>query len=650
MSRSKKKAQKAKKGLKPQHNKPVSKPVRKEKGAWVILAILVITAIVFIPSLQNEFVNWDDDRNFYENPLITSLTGQNFWGNVAEIFVTPVIGNYNPLPIFTFAIEQQLFGLDQPFYWHLNNLLLHLLCTFLAFRISRLLGLSIIGAGILTLLFGIHPMRVESVAWVTERKDVLFGAFYLGAILYYIKYVQQDLAKKYLIPIYLLFGLALFSKIQAVSLPLSMLCIDYYTGRKIEWKRIIEKIPYFILSLAFGILGVYMLQNEGSLESQVVYPMYVRLFVGTFSYWIYLVKVFVPYELVPLYPYPQSPPWYLYPSIVLLPAILYALYWGWKREKKAMVFGLLFFTVNIMFLLQVLGAGQGFKADRFTYIAYFGLFFIMAYYTDLYLRKHTQYKTIALIALGLIFAIYGYITTNQSKIWKNSGTLWTHVIDHYPKITLPYGNRANYYRDIGYTQRALQDYSTSIRLDGTKAAPLNSRAKLYFNTNNRDSLQLALVDYTQAIQIDPQGEYYINRGAVYARLQNLDQSIQDISKGLEIDPTFTNGYLNRSVVYTMNGQNQKAIADMKTYLNYDPNNNKVWMQMGIGYHKQGQMTEAIEAMNKGIALNNRSGTYYVHRAKLHYDMQNRDAAVRDVQQAQQLGHQVDKLLLSRLGM
>ena len=138
-----------------------------------IIGILLFTIACFWTSIDNDFVYWDDDRNIMENPLVSTFSSSNFWANTKDIFTTDVIGNYNPLSIFTFGLENMFFGIDQPIYWHLDNLLLHLICVFFVYRIGILFGLNVWGASLMTLLFAIHPMRVESVAWITERKDVL---------------------------------------------------------------------------------------------------------------------------------------------------------------------------------------------------------------------------------------------------------------------------------------------------------------------------------------------------------------------------------------------------------------------------------------------------------------------------------------------
>ena len=354
--KSKRRKEKLKASKKPELTKPESKLPsfwRNKFNLNAAIAALLITFACFYNTTSNEFVNWDDDRNFYENEYITTINQENFWSNTKEIFSTNVIGNYNPLSIWTFAVEQRVYGLDNPGKWHLTNVFLHMICVFFVFRICLLLGLKWQGSLFVALLFGIHPMRVESVAWVTERKDVLFGAFYLSALYLYIK--GKLSGNNYFVFIFILFLLSLFSKIQAVILPLSMIAVDYYLDSKIDFKSILKKAPYFIMSLAFGLLGIIFLKDQGALEATVTYPFWQRLFVGSYSYLIYVVKAIVPYKLSPLYPYAQQMPAYFYPSIVVFPALSYGLYYTYKNQMKVWFFGLTFFTVNIMFLLQIFG-------------------------------------------------------------------------------------------------------------------------------------------------------------------------------------------------------------------------------------------------------------------------------------------------------
>lgn len=601
-----------------------------------LAAALLITFACFFNTTNNDFVNWDDDRNFYENELVISANSENFWSNSSKIFSTTVIGNYNPLTIWTFAVEKQVFGLDNPGKWHGTNVFLHLLCVFFVFRVCLLLGLSWPGALVVSLLFGIHPMRVESVAWVTERKDVLFGLFYLWALYIYVKGKLSGKVKHVLI--LLLFALSLFSKIQAVILPLSMLAIDFYLSGKITKKDIIQKAPYFVLSILFGVLGVVFLKDQGSLESAATYPGWQRVFVGSYSYLIYLIKAIVPFKLSPLYPYAPSMPAYFYPTIVMGPAVLYALYYTYKNDLRIWFFGLSFFTVNIMFLLQILGAGQGFLADRFTYIAYFGLFFIAGYFVDKYLKTHASRKMAVMVAIALPVVAFGYMTIQQNGVWKNSETLWSHVLKYYENSTLPYGNRANYLRSQGRTQEALADYSKTISLKPDGEQAYNSRARLYFDiAKSNETLLLALNDYNKAIQIDPtNGEFYVNRGATHARLGDINSAIADMDKGLTYNPDHAVGYLNRFVMHNGQGNYAAALIDAEKYITFKPYEANMWYEKGRLLRTLNRGEEALVAYSRAIKINNANGLYFYERGRTLYFMGRSAEAKQDVQMAANL--------------
>ena len=204
--------------------------------------ILGVTVLVFLSSLDNDFVNWDDEVNLLDNPYMAAFD----WENIKGIFSNTVIGGYNPLSIFTFAIENALFGMENAFIYHLNNLILHLICVFFVYRIGLQLGLKSWGSILFAGLFAIHPMRVESIAWVTERKDVLYGAFYFAAFYYYLKYIiGKKKTVKFLYLTFVLFFFSLFAKIQAVALPLSMIAADYYFNRPLKIKLLLEKWAFF---------------------------------------------------------------------------------------------------------------------------------------------------------------------------------------------------------------------------------------------------------------------------------------------------------------------------------------------------------------------------------------------------------------------
>ena len=613
--------------------RPVKSLRLTRKDLWPILAVVGVTLVLYARACGYEFVNWDDDYNITKNPNLRSFD----WANITGIFTSHVIGNYNPLSIFSFAIEQAIFGQD-PQVFHTTNVILHLICTFLAYRLARLLDFPIWGAAFIALLFGVHPMKVESVAWITERKDVLYSAFYLGALINYVKWYHRKKHKKYVVYIIVLFLLSLLAKIQAVALPLSMLAIDYLLRRPLKWRLLFEKWIYFLMSLVIGLVGIYFLSQQGSLGSTSTYSFIDRIFIGMYSYSVYIVKFLAPYRISPLYPYPEEIPWIAYASPAFVIGILALAWFAFKRNWRHLLFGIVFFTFNIVFLLQVVGAGQAFLADRFVYIPYFGLSVALVYYGMRLMERSRQWHLGMLAIAGLWAAGLTFISWQHVPVWQNSGTLWTHVVKYYENSALPFRNRAQFYRDNGQYDLALADYARSIALDQDPNV-INSRARLNFDRQNWSD---ALVDYNLAIELDPNvGEYWINRGAVHAMQQNYEAALSDMTRGIELDPAFENGYKNRSLVYQALGQIGKAQQDLRTYLDLNPYDAAIWYESGRLYRIQRQPQSALESMSQALRLDPNSGRYYLERARIYAILGRKAEGRADMQRAEGLGTEID---------
>ncbi|NOT38503.1 MAG: tetratricopeptide repeat protein [Saprospiraceae bacterium] len=620
--------------------KPPIRPVLSSNTSsrlpWVpILVVLALTFIVFSPTLKNGFVNWDDDRNVYENK---TLEGPLSSKQIKNVFTTPVIGNYNPLAIASFAIEKHYFKGFNPQKMHWTNLLLHLFCTFMVYKIFGRLGLNVLFAALGALLFGIHPLRVESVAWITERKDVLFASFFLPALYLYIKNLESHSFMRSVI-IFILFMIGLFAKIQMVALPLTFLAIDYWKDRKLGLKLVFEKIHFFLGAIAFGLIGLYYLKQEGSLDTNQVHEGIVRLFIGSYSLITYLIKWLFPYMTLPLYPYPEKISIWHYLSIIPFLALFVGLYIAYKKNMKPLIFGFAFFFFNIVFLLQILGAGQGYLADRFTYIAYIGLFFIFCYYIQEWVNAHQESKMAVFGSVGVYMIFLAYLSYKQCFFWKDSGTLWTRVIEYYDNTPLPFNNRANYYRDAKMYDRAMADYDRAIQLKADHPT-YNSRAKMYFEKNQDDK---ALADYNIAIQKKPTAEYFVNRGAAYAKLGRLDEAILDFNKGLSMDPSWKVGYLNRSIMHQQKGNFQGALDDINSYLKFDPYNPEIWYEGGRCSRAVNQVAESIRYYNEAIRLNPKFGIAYLERGRTNQQLGNVAAANADLQKARELGEKVEPL-------
>ncbi len=541
---------------------------QKVRSEWPYVAVPVLLAVlVFGQTIGFDFVNWDDDVNILENRGVMTFD----WG---AIWTETVIGNYNPLPILTFAVEYALVGAEAWLY-HLDNLLLHGVCIALVYCLGRRLRLEPLSAGLLAALFAIHPMRVESVAWVTERKDVLFAAFYFAAMLVYERSRQAGRDRSWHWGVAALFGLALLSKIQAVSLPLSLVCLDYLRQRELRWREVLAKAPYLAMSLAVGVLGVYFLGRDGSLDEATDYDFVDRLAVGAYAYAVYLVKALVPYVHSPLYPYPSELPVQAYLSFGVVAAAGALLVTGWRKGWVSVTFGLALFSVNVVFMLQVLGAGQGYLADRFTYVGYVGLFWLIAY--------GFQGLRTKLPGVGLQVGVAAYVLLltavafRQTRIWRNGDTLWAHVAEVFPNTATAYGNRGQWVREA-QPELAMSLFTQAIAADPKEASYLNSRGKLHFDQGRTAE---AIADYTAGIAREPElEELYVNRGAAFAKTGDYAAAERDIAKGLALDSANFNGYLNRSLLYYTTGRTNEALRDYDWMLRARPERHDLWHERG----------------------------------------------------------------------
>jgi hypothetical protein len=427
--------------------------------------------------LKNQLTNWDDEYYVVQNAL---LRGPDWTG----IFSKPIVSNYHPITIATLAANYSMTGLDASSYL-ITNLLLHLINTGLVFYFIWLIsGKKLWVAAFTAIVFGIHPMHVESVAWVSERKDVLYTLFFLISLIQYWRFLTTS-KSKYLIYCFLFFALSLLSKPAAIILPFVLVLLDYWYGRPIGKRSILEKIPFLFLALVFAVITV-KLQSKTAIASLDFYPLWSRFFFATYTSMTYIIRFFVPYPLSTFHPFPATKTlgWPIMLSPLFMLALL-ALVW-FKRKNKLIVFSFFFFMINLALVLQIVSIGGTLLAERYTYVPYIGMAFFIGTMLDKY--SATINKPLLWGITGAVVLIFGIITFQRTKVWKDSDTLWTNVLEHFPNSSVPRTNRANYLirissapenkgRQDELLQRALEDCNEALKV------PLN-HAKAYENRQN----------------------------------------------------------------------------------------------------------------------------------------------------------------------
>lgn len=587
-----------------------------------LLVCLLLTFLVFANTLGAGFVNWDDHGYLWLNPLVQPLSGQ----AISAMFTGHTCGNYSPLVVFTYCVEHafdpvvqpgmQVADNFRPFLYHLNNVLLHVATTAAAFFLFRAIGLRSWGLVLATALFGIHPMRVESVAWVTERKDVLYGVFYLSALLTYWKYIQQSEQKTKWYLLTLGLGLlSLFSKIQAVSLPLSMLTLDYLAGRDLKKISVwVEKAPFFALSLVFGLVGLHFLDVAEGLKD-TGYPMLDRFFFATWSLFMYLVKFVAPTGLSAYYPYPkigQIPATYY-----IAPLALAAVLW-WvarsMRNGRVIAFGFLFFLVNIMFVLQFKGAGKAFMADRFTYIPYFGLLFIVGHYFTHLVEKPSGKGWIW--AAGAVTVLFAALTFMQNRHWQNSPALWENVTAKFPQDALSWTNKGLAYFDANNLEKAIQCYEQALKIDPTTYDAAHNLGVTY---NKMKRYPEAVQAFGKATLIKPESpEAWWGRAQTRTKINDYAAAITDFEKGISLGMKRPTHERNAALAgaYAGNRQFDKAIQLFDAAIREQPLADYFY-QKGNALAGMGNMPGAIEQYDLALqkdpklteALNNKGNAF-----------------------------------------
>ena len=511
------------------------------------------------------------------------LRGPDWKGIVTQ----PVSSNYHPLTILSLAFNYGISGLT-PFSYFFVNLLLHLLNTALVFYFIRAIsGKKLLVAALSALLFGIHPMHVESVAWISERKDVLYAFFFLWSLIQYWKFITTEKKNHYWASFFL-FVLSLLSKPAAIILPLVLLLIDYWKGRPLNKKVFFEKVPFFILSGAFALVTLSM-QADLGLASFEIFPFWMRIFFACYGVMNYFIRFIFPYSLSTFHPYPSPDDLGL--TVYISPVFiigLCALLW-YSRKNKILVFGILFFIINLLLVLQVIAIGSTIVSERYTYVPYIGLAFVFAMWIDTLTDRYGD--TLKWIVLTGITLVFGIIAFERTKVWKDSGTLWTDVIRQYPVAPSPRSNRAHYlFKKAMTTPNASEKNKMYLQIIEDCNVALATANAIFLTPEQEKSaggnaaMKFALYslrgatfeslgqpdkakeDYSKCISLFPGQEFaYVNRGAILFEENLFKEALDDFNKAISINPEGPY-YLNRSYCHYNLGDKDKAKADMQDAL------------------------------------------------------------------------------------
>lgn len=464
---------------------------------WLwLLPILAVTFTVYIPSLHNGFTNWDDDAYVTGDSLLAHP-------EIGAILTTPVRGNFHPLTIASLALNHRLSGVaPAPYHW--LNLLLHLANTSLVFVFVRKLSGGRFWTSVLTsLFFGIHPMHVESVAWISERKDVLYAFFYLSGLIVYVRYLDTR-RRPWLLAAFVAFVLSAASKPAAIVFPVTLLLLDWYRNRPFRAAVLLEKAPFVIVSAIAGYLTWIAQESTGALNVQP--SILHKALVVSYGLVLYLVKLFIPVHLSALHPYPKVLGAEYGAALLVVLGFIPLLVSVCRRSRVA-CFGIAFFLVNVVLVIQIVTVGEAVMAERYTYLSYVGLLIALAWPLDE--RADRPGPRLAKGALAACFVVMLPVclaqTWTRTQVWKDSETLWTDAIRKYPDLNFDaYYHRGAYRLQVTHrVHDALADLNQAVAVNPRFAPGWLRKGQAHAALGELDS---AYVCYGRALGLNPRLE------------------------------------------------------------------------------------------------------------------------------------------------
>jgi protein O-mannosyl-transferase len=601
------------------NNVKVVKKSKNLKNYLFLSGIIILTIAVFSSTFKNEFINFDDNKYITGSNYIKDFSLHGF----KEIFKSYFIDEL-PLTLASFTLDYKIWKLD-PVPYHIENVVLHIINILLVFILIKKITKKEEVALITALLFAVHPFRTESVVWAAERKDMLMGLFYLSSIICYSDYIRSGYKIRSLIFAFILAALSLMSKFTAVTIPLVLILIDYYFSRKISLKLLLEKIPFLIMPLISGIIHYTTVQSSQLVTKFTgAYNFVDCIFFAGYSIFYYLTRLLFPFNLSALHAYPIKingilpAEYYVFSifSIIIIILVVILIYKA-KQFRKELVFGFVFFLITISLVLQIIPfGGHVIVAERYTYLPYMGLFFLIGqifYWLNNDLVKCSiNLKQIFKLVLISFVCAFCVITYNRNKVWKNSYTLFSDVIEKDPASYFAYNNRSFSKFGMNDIEGALQDLNKSIELNPGFIDGYYNRGNIY---NQLKIFDKALSDFDRVLKEMPKNAVaYNDRGNSKIGLHDYKGSIDDFTKAILLKPDFAIAYNNRGSVLLENIHDLKgAISDFTCAIKIDINYGMAYLNRGICYLNLREFENACPDLQKASQLGYPNADELLHR-------------------------------------
>lgn len=528
---------------------------------FIIYVVLIASILaVYWQVNQFDFINMDDNIYVTDNAEIKS--GFTF-DELRRVLTSKYFNLWIPLVRLSFKFDYQLYGFKAGGY-HLSNLILHILSTLLLFWLFCRMTGAVWKSAFVAAFFALHPLHVESVAWISERKDVLSVFFWILSLCFYIFYTEKKSTKRYLLVLFS-FIMALMSKPMVVTLPLIMILLDYWPlkrftmekGNLLLW-QLKEKLPFFILSAVLVIISLY---NPDATGNQT-FSLSDRMANMPISFITYLGKAFWPHDMTIYYLFSNFPSWKNLLAACLLIIIVTTFVILMANRLPYLFVGWLWFTITISPVIGIIQIGTHAIADRYSYVPLIGIGLMLAWGVPALIKKNIYRKNILFFSALIFIVIMSILAWRQCGYWKNSVLLFSHALDVKKNNYIAHNHLASALLKQGQLNKAIYHYNEAIRLNNFYYHAYYNRGTAYYLIGQK---QYALDDFIKTVKIMPQNPKYVealnNLGVTYYDLGQYQMAIDTLGKAIMLQPGYANSYKNRAFVYFNLGKAAESCQD-----------------------------------------------------------------------------------------
>ncbi|PQP35489.1 hypothetical protein C6A37_02205 [Desulfobacteraceae bacterium SEEP-SAG9] len=582
------------------------------RDVLVCVLLVITTLIIYWQVIHHEFVDFDDDLYITENYHVQNgLTIKGIYWS----FTSTRGGNWHPITWLSHMLDIQLYGMN-PGGHHLTSVLIHIANTVLLFFVFRRMTGDLWRSGFMAALFAVHPLHVESVAWVAERKDVLSIFFWMLTLWSYVRYVENPGAGKYF-QVLLFFILGLLSKSMIVTLPFVLLLLDYWPLCRFQFSRsggagadsqppsfslflVWEKIPLIVLAAAFSAVAFLVQKSGGTVGSLEIYPIHYRIMNALVSYVSYIGKMIWPFHLAFFYPYPGKLPWWHVSGAFLLLMSISLLSIRNIRRFPWFAVGWLWYLGTLVPVIGLVQIGSQAMADRYTYVPLIGLFIMIAWaIPDFFKRWHYKKEGLVTITAALL-SFFTVTTWFQVRHWENSVALYEHALDITTDNYLAHNNLGAVLQKQGRVTEAIERYKEALRIEPDLIEAHNNLGVVLVNQGR---IAEAIEHYTYILGIKPNlAGTHNNLGKAYEAQGRLSEAIPHYLEALRIDPNDTDVSINLGLALEAQGKVDAAIRQYREALRLAPNHADIHNNLGAALARKGSMAEAIRCFLSALNL------------------------------------------------